>query len=152
MYINLQGGIVPICLPLRSGILSNLQYLFYRQAGGMMMMKRLIVVVLLLAACKISACSQSSDLSPDQSFWIIVSDQLRDSAVMVFRCPMACTYCIDDGTNGTTKYWESIAPPLPPSGLDTRWRGIRGRWIARRSLLLPSPGGNICVRPETTLA
>jgi hypothetical protein len=71
----------------------------------------------------ISARAQAPDAS---LLWIHVDDRLGDGPTMYFGNATNATYCIDDGTGGTTNYYESISPPDPPPPTwSIRWKGVR---------------------------
>src|SRR6185436_7423192 len=68
--------------------------------------------------------------TPDASqYWITGNDHLGNVQTMYFGNALYATYCVDDGTGGSHNYWESISPhnppTPPPSGWDTRWKGVR---------------------------
>jgi len=82
---------------------------------------------LLLAAAIVALFAvRASAQLPDASFlWITLNDHNGNVNTMYYGNASLATYCIDDGTNGTHNYFESIAPPPPPSGWDARWKGVR---------------------------
>jgi len=83
----------------------------------------LLVVAAVLSLCAVSAFAQTPDAS---LLWLTLDDHMGTVQTMYYGNAVNATYCIDDGTNGTTQYYEAGTPPPPPSGWDTRWRGVRG--------------------------
>jgi hypothetical protein len=60
--------------------------------------------------------------------YLVVDDHQGGAATLIYGNATNATYYVDDGTGGTTQYWESIAPPPPPDpAFDARWKGIPGR-------------------------
>lgn len=82
----------------------------------------LLLVIALLSLSAISVYAQDASL-----LWIKVNDHQGSDVTMYYGNGSTATYYVDDGTGGTTQYFESIAPPPPPSGFDARWKGIPGR-------------------------
>src|SRR5262245_40654283 len=85
--------------------------------------KHLLYVVSALCLLAASVFSQTPDAS---RLWITLDDHAGDVVTMYFGNATSATYCIDDGQNGSTNYFESIAPPAPPPpAWDARWVGVR---------------------------
>src|SRR4249920_1931227 len=82
--------------------------------------KRILFASAVLALLAVNAFGQ------DASFlWLTLDDHVGNVQPMFYGNASIATYCVDDGTGGSHNYFESIAPPPPPSGWDTRWKGVR---------------------------
>ncbi len=88
-------------------------------------LKQLLCAAALTCSFAMVAFSQA----PNESLlWVRVDDLGGAPITVYYGNANNATYYIDDGTGGTTNYFESIAPPSPPDpAFDVRWKGISGR-------------------------
>jgi hypothetical protein len=82
--------------------------------------KKLMFASAVLALLAVNAMAQDAS-----RLWLNLDDHAGNVQDMYYGNATLATYCVDDGLNSTTNYFESIAPPPPPSGWDTRWKGVR---------------------------
>jgi len=66
--------------------------------------------------------------APDASrFWISLDDRGFGPVIMEFGNATDATYCVDDGSNGTTDYKEYIFPQICSLDMCPYWGGVRTR-------------------------
>jgi hypothetical protein len=82
--------------------------------------KRLMFASAVIGLLAVNAFGQDASL-----LWLTLDDHAGTVQTMYYGNATLATYCVDDGSGATTNYFESIAPPAPPSGWDTRWKGVR---------------------------
>jgi hypothetical protein len=92
-------------------------------------MRKDVIRLLSVFAAVLFVTARSFSQSPDASrLFLNIDDRQGGSATLIYGNATNATYYVDDGTGGTTQYFESIAPPPPPDpAFDVRWKGIPGR-------------------------